>query len=264
MNIIEITKKMAAEGMTTITNPAHLKTELSKLNEEEIKKMRSENGQLVPAAQQEMSLRGDRIAFIEFHRYIYDLSDVEIAELKQAMKQFYYKEKLGESEYIYCDQSLLEDAIDYQFCLRGSSNFSPGICEEIAISFKNNIKLALQYSEIDSKHLIAFAKRLINKHREQERRKQMENSEFEHNMMGAKTLSEHSINLNDADFWAGYQRGMRRFYHSEKFGTAEEHELWLSAADEKADEQRRYRGIGYRAGFLGMPISDAIKKLQEK
>lgn len=171
MTIIEITKKMQAEGRTVIVNPLYLLTNLAAAASQVILKMRDEGGRLLPEAQQELSLRGERIAFIEFHRCMYNLNNAEIAELKHAMKQFYFEKKLGESEDIYNDVSLVEDAIDYQFCLRGGDqNFSADICEEIAKSFKNNIKLSLQYEEIDSNHLIKFVKNLINKYREQERK----------------------------------------------------------------------------------------------
>ena len=83
----------------------------------------------------------------------------------------------------------------------------------------------------------------------------MEQSEFDHNMSGAKefaTLAEESTELN---FWIGYQRGMRRHYHGEKFGTDEEHTLWMSLAETL--------GTGYRAGYSGMSISDAIEHLAE-
>jgi len=39
-------------------------------------------------------------------------------------------------------------------------------------------------------------------------------------------------------------------YHGEKFGTDEEHTLWMSLLDGDArDESRRQRGQGYRDGF---------------
>lgn len=89
----------------------------------------------------------------------------------------------------------------------------------------------------------------------------MNQSEFQHNMAGAKSIFEYSSDSTDADFWSGYQRGMRRHYHGDKFGTEAEHNLWMSAAEQTRDEQRRHRGLGYRAGFDGMSISDAIKHL---
>ena len=66
----------------------------------------------------------------------------------------------------------------------------------------------------------------------------------------------------ESDFWAGYARGLRRLFHGEDFGTAQEHELWLSLADE-ADRSRHMRGVGYRAGFAGTPIPLAIAQQKE-
>jgi len=51
-----------------------------------------------------------------------------------------------------------------------------------------------------------------------------------------------------ADYWCGYMRGMRRGYHGERFGTAEEHELHLAAVDSE-DDTRRELGRGYRDGL---------------
>lgn len=91
----------------------------------------------------------------------------------------------------------------------------------------------------------------------------MTESEFQHNMAGGKTLAELS-GYPDSEYWAGYQRGLRRNYHGETFGTASEHTMWLSLADNHMDDDtRRFRGIGYRAGFDGLPISEAIKHLQQ-
>lgn len=88
----------------------------------------------------------------------------------------------------------------------------------------------------------------------------MTESEFQHNMAGGKTLAGLS-DVPDVYYWEGYQRGIRRNYHGDKFGTADEHRLWLSLSSEIV-EDRRFRGIGYRAGVDGLQISDAIKHLQ--
>ena len=45
----------------------------------------------------------------------------------------------------------------------------------------------------------------------------------------------------------GYQRGLRRHYHGEKYGNPGEHEKWLALDGE--------RGDGYRDGFEGKPPS---------
>jgi hypothetical protein len=51
-----------------------------------------------------------------------------------------------------------------------------------------------------------------------------------------------------AEYWSSYQRGLRRAYHGERFGTPEEHALWMSLINRR-DERSRQRGRGYRDGF---------------
>jgi hypothetical protein len=53
---------------------------------------------------------------------------------------------------------------------------------------------------------------------------------------------------DNAHYWEGYQRGLRRAYHGLAFGTAEEHAKWLSLAGD-ADAMRDQRGRGYRDGL---------------
>jgi len=60
-----------------------------------------------------------------------------------------------------------------------------------------------------------------------------------------------------SEYWAGYTRGLRRAYHGEKFGTAEEHEKWLSAANSR-DESRKQRGRGYKDGLAFGEVSSRI------
>ena len=50
-------------------------------------------------------------------------------------------------------------------------------------------------------------------------------------------------------FWEGFERGLRRQYHGDKFGTAQEHALWLTIADDDSDPSSRERGRGYRNGL---------------
>ena len=59
----------------------------------------------------------------------------------------------------------------------------------------------------------------------------------------------------NADYWAGYERGLRRAYHGDKFGTVEEHNLWLYLKSD-VDESRRLRGLGYRDGLRVTPRGD--------
>lgn len=57
------------------------------------------------------------------------------------------------------------------------------------------------------------------------------------------------------DYYAGYQRGLRRAYHGENFGTEQEHELWLSLA-ERRDAASQERGEGYLAGLAAMDADE--------
>jgi len=87
----------------------------------------------------------------------------------------------------------------------------------------------------------------------------MNQSEFESKMLRAKTMRD----LGDKpDYWAGYMRGLRRLYHADKFGTAEEHKKWLALIG--PDESRSERGRGYRDGFATEETSMAAAALGRK
>jgi len=162
MNHIKETKRMMKDGLTVITNPQYLTSDLSGKSVDEIKAMRQKDGQLTHAAQKEMSLRGDRAALIEFHRFMYSLSDADIKRLWSAKKQLWFDKKLGEDENSYCDVNLLEDATQYQLCIRDEKEFDQMIADQIARSFRQNIKLAADFPEITSAHMIHLAKSLLN------------------------------------------------------------------------------------------------------
>lgn len=55
-----------------------------------------------------------------------------------------------------------------------------------------------------------------------------------------------------AEWWVGYKRGLRRAHHGERFGTAAEHALFMSAV-ESDDPNRAALGRGYRAGLTLQP-----------
>ncbi len=88
----------------------------------------------------------------------------------------------------------------------------------------------------------------------------MTEQQFQSSMRAAKTFQGLSDAPNDSDFWSGYQRGLRRLYHGEKFGTENEHLLWLSLVD-SVDEASKAGGRGYRAGFEGQTIQQAMLTL---
>jgi len=72
----------------------------------------------------------------------------------------------------------------------------------------------------------------------------MDQKQFRSLMAMAKTFQE--VVPDRSDFWYGFQRGLRRLYHGENFGTPEEHEQWMNCRD---GEYRRDLQTGYRAGF---------------
>ena len=73
----------------------------------------------------------------------------------------------------------------------------------------------------------------------------MDEGKFKSRMLKARIYGEHG---DEPDYWAGYQRGLRRRYHGENFGTDAEHELWLSLKGD-SDPARDERGRGYRDGY---------------
>ena len=77
----------------------------------------------------------------------------------------------------------------------------------------------------------------------------MERKFFEHEMMKAeafKTVEQDPLKIQ---YWYGYQRGLRRAFHGENFGTSAEHEKYLDLIED-ADEGRQELGKGYRDGLL--------------
>jgi hypothetical protein len=74
----------------------------------------------------------------------------------------------------------------------------------------------------------------------------MEKGTFEREMSKAKTF--HELDESKTEYYAGYMRGLRRNYHGENFGTSEEHQLWLDAANSD-DPDRKQRGTGYKDGL---------------
>ena len=85
----------------------------------------------------------------------------------------------------------------------------------------------------------------------------MTHEEFTHNAQGAETFRQLTDVPEEQYFWEGYLRGIRRHYHGERFGTADEHTKWMKLSD---DETRRDLGDGYRAGFKGVPIAQVSRE----
>ena len=93
----------------------------------------------------------------------------------------------------------------------------------------------------------------------------MEESRFLSLMTKART---HSYLGGSPDYWHGYQRGLRRGYHGELFGTDDEHRYWMRLADDGSDKAGRERGRGYRDGLSacgvaaeGEPLAGSTRSL---
>ncbi len=56
---------------------------------------------------------------------------------------------------------------------------------------------------------------------------------------------------DDSGYWRGYQRGLRRAYHGEAFGSSNEHRLWLEFAG-SGGPLKAALGRGYRDGLAGV------------
>jgi len=72
----------------------------------------------------------------------------------------------------------------------------------------------------------------------------MEQKKFQSLLRMAKSFQE--LDHDRADFWRGCQRGLRRLFHGENFGTEEEHQKFLNCRE---GDYRRELQTGYRAGF---------------
>jgi hypothetical protein len=71
---------------------------------------------------------------------------------------------------------------------------------------------------------------------------------FQSELNRAKTMLGSAKEPIEAGYWDGYQRGLRRLFLGERFGTARQHALWLSFSSD-ADQSTAARGQGYRDGL---------------
>lgn len=84
----------------------------------------------------------------------------------------------------------------------------------------------------------------------------MTEQKFKSEMRRAETMRR-TAEPERAEYWAGYIRGLRRAYHGEKFGTAEEHSIWMTLAM-RDDERSKQRGRGYTDGLAFEAISSRM------
>uniref|UniRef100_A0A6M3KRN1 Uncharacterized protein n=1 Tax=viral metagenome TaxID=1070528 RepID=A0A6M3KRN1_9ZZZZ len=102
----------------------------------------------------------------------------------------------------------------------------------------------------------------------------MDENQFRSAMRRAKIFQELYSNGYDfrSEFYAGVQRGLRRLYHGDDFGTEGEHRKWMSLSPWMKHDgprvdwdamsrriefgQRRMRGMGYRIGLNYENLTD--------
>ena len=89
----------------------------------------------------------------------------------------------------------------------------------------------------------------------------MQQSEFQYNLTGARTLAGHS-SPPESDFWQGYQRGLRQHFHGAAFGTDDEHTLWMALADEERDDDEDGNEVRTRCRRRG-PARENVEKLPQ-
>lgn len=76
----------------------------------------------------------------------------------------------------------------------------------------------------------------------------MDEKAFQAELTRAKTMQGSVKEPAEADYWDGYQRGLRRLFHGERYGTARQHELWLALVGDD-NPSSAARGRGYRDGL---------------
>jgi hypothetical protein len=84
---------------------------------------------------------------------------------------------------------------------------------------------------------------------------QVNEAKFQSEVQRAETMRRLATDPMEAEYYAGFIRGLRRAYHGERFGTEAEHALWLALADSE-DASRAAEGRGYRDGLKTEGNSD--------
>jgi hypothetical protein len=69
---------------------------------------------------------------------------------------------------------------------------------------------------------------------------------FQRELLKAETMS--LLVPEQAEYWHGYRRGLRRAQFGERFGTEHEHDQWM-AMSRSAEPVVAERGRGYRDGL---------------
>lgn len=137
---LEVAKHLVSRGKACVTNPEHLFLDKS--------------------SQRYETLAAQRSLFIDFHEYMFSLTDEELQNLNKAFRRFWSEEEIGKGD-IPIDVVLLQDAIDYQHAIRSKDGFMVGsVSDEIAHSWRKYVKLGISFPELTSDTLISLSTRL--------------------------------------------------------------------------------------------------------
>ncbi len=100
----------------------------------------------------------NRTTFIEFHRFMFSRSDMDIQRLDHSYQQYFSRNRRGWGFMAGIEYSLLNDAIDYQLCIRSGDDYVVQcISEEIAMNWWCNVDLAQNFTAVTSQVLIDLA-----------------------------------------------------------------------------------------------------------
>ncbi|WP_018125159.1 hypothetical protein [Desulfovibrio oxyclinae] len=114
-------------------------------------------------SQRYKSLSAQRTSFLEFHRYMFSLSDERVQRLHHNFKDFCLEQRLCESDHVYLDVQLLQDAIAYQLALRSPDMFDVfAVTKDISQSWRSNIKTAIDFDDVTSERLIELADEILS------------------------------------------------------------------------------------------------------
>lgn len=139
---IDTAKKLFTKGLAGICNPMYLTIDAD--------------------SQQFKSLAGQRTTFLAFHKFMFSLSDIEIAQLNNGYKRFFADNRISDMDSVFNDVALIKDAIDYQLCIRSADAFDiVNVGEDVAASWQVNIGIARDFEEVTSEHLIDLAKQML-------------------------------------------------------------------------------------------------------
>lgn len=111
-------------------------------------------------SQQYKSLKGQRLSLIEFHEFMFNLSDIELQNALKKHKNYVTNNYESMMNDRFLDLTMTRAAIDYQLVLREGMKCEIDLLEEIARDWRSDLKLAEDFAEINSECLLRFMKNL--------------------------------------------------------------------------------------------------------